>query len=179
MVEDKKIKGKSYLFGEGKREVINTTERQKIGTAEDMKANIAAGLEQKQKNQLKEKALNAIQMGDSKELKESGQGLAEYAKDLIASKEPKKIEKAKELLTKGKSLLVKSATKGLKSLPILGAVGSVLAEKKAEAAIPIFGDSEELGPKKGSEGYDIENPKPISDKEIIINRIKNRLASKK
>ena len=60
----------------------------------------------------------------------------------------KKIEKLKGLKKAGKI-----ASKGLKAFPLIGGIMAGLASGDASAAIPILGDSEELGnPKDSLEG---------------------------
>lgn len=54
----------------------------------------------------------------------------------------------------------KAAKKALKSIPIIGGLAAGLATGDVEAAIPILGEADALGPRKGDEGYDIENPEP-------------------
>lgn len=48
--------------------------------------------------------------------------------------------------------------KGLHAVPLIGGIASALATGDAHAAIPFLGEADALGPQKGDEGYDIENP---------------------
>ena len=79
----------------------------------------------------------------------------------------KEASKSVQRLTPGKTFnkkiaslraLAKASKKGLKAIPMVGGLVAGLLSGDASAAIPILGDSDPLGPQKGDEGYDIENP---------------------
>ena len=70
---------------------------------------------------------------------------------------------AKELLKKAMKAYKSGAAKKIvksvgKKLPIIGGIAAAAASGDVSAAIPVIGDSDDLGPAKGSPGHDIENP---------------------
>lgn len=73
---------------------------------------------------------------------------------------------------KGASKFVKT---GMKSLPLVGGLAAALASGDASAAVPILGDVESLGPKKGSEEAKLEDMSlPMEERIKLLKAIKNK-----
>ena len=64
----------------------------------------------------------------------------------------------KKVMSPTKKIVSKVAKKGLKALPGIGGLIAALSQNDAMAAVPILGDSDPLGPTKGSPEAAIEDP---------------------
>lgn len=130
---------------------INTKEVLKVGTPEDRQLKLDAYYEKKY-------------------------GKMPSDMDILATNPALPGKSPSKLANTFKNALKTGAKKSLAALGPLGAIGSALYEQDASAALPEAFQASDLGPKKGDEGYDIENP----TKEEILNRIiKNKMSAKK
>lgn len=81
---------------------------------------------------------------------------ADAVPDRVRTKQTSRLLSAPEFAKKIANS--RAMRKGLHAVPLIGGVAAALTTGDAHAAIPFLGDSEALGPQKGDEGYDIENP---------------------
>lgn len=67
--------------------------------------------------------------------------------------------RAKRDAAKAAKAMAKGAGKtALKAIPLVGGIGAALASGDASAALPLGMEATPLGPQKGEEGYEVENP---------------------
>ena len=106
------------------------------------------------------KDVRKLLTGKEFKAKEVYRKIADSAREDIKSGDISRIRKGRAALEKAmKSKMFKQiAKKGLKALPVVGGIATAISSKDASAAVPVLGDSEAAGPKKGTPGYDIENP---------------------
>lgn len=71
--------------------------------------------------------------------------------------------------------LKKLGSKGLKALPIVGALGSALASGDVSAAVPVLSEADDLGPLEGSLEAVVEDPSKSMEERIkVIRMLKER-----
>jgi len=89
--------------------------------------------------------------------------LNKKSKASVAGNVVKKFIRGKAVKKVGKKLLG--------AIPFVGGAISALASGDASAAIPLIGDSDDLGPKKGTAGHTIENPSASKKKRNAARKI--------
>jgi hypothetical protein len=157
--------------------ILDTKEIQKQVTGVEQVTNSEKVMDARRKQKILDDAKEKLNLGYSEDVEKVKPILAEEG---IRLTKAGKLKEANTLLDKIKSVAAAGAKKGLKALPVVGGIASAIAERKAEAALPVFGDSDDLGPKKGSEGAMIEDPSISSEnRNKIKERLRKRLSSSK
>ena len=96
------------------------------------------------------------------------------AEDLRKQREIKEIDtpKRRPVADISKRIKKKLSKKILKSVPVIGGILSAIKSKDASAAVPVLGDVEKLGPRKGTPGSIIEDPsKSAKERKAAIKKI--------
>lgn len=184
----KKIEGKQYLLGLGNREKLDTMTPQKVSSGFEFATNVEKKIGENDFKKALKEAHQAAAMGNEADLRSkvhpvAKQLMSEGNKDEVKRLMSVANKNLEEIRSNKLKTLASKAMSATKKLPGLGGLvaGALAAYDSGDvsAAVPGLNDVESLGPRKGDEGYDIENPSSDRNKEMLLKRVRSKMSSQK